>query len=111
MELFCFLISFVLQNYNTMLRSFAFSILLLSFISFVSCGPAAEDRNQMHARAKVISDSMANLIRSAMAEAEMPPQANVPKPVDSSAIKAAQGQTAAAAQTVAPNKSPYTKSK
>jgi hypothetical protein len=107
------LINFVLQIYNPMLRSFAFSILFISFISFVSCGPAAEDRNQMHARAKVISDSMANLIKSAMAEAEMPPQAmqSMPKAVDSTAIKAAQSQSAAPGQTVAPNNAPHTKSK
>jgi hypothetical protein len=93
-----------------MLRSFAFSVLFISLISLVSCGPAAEDRTQMHARAKVISDSMANLIKSAMAEAEMPPQAMQPKPVDSTAIKAAQSQSTAPGQTAAPN-SPYNKGK
>jgi hypothetical protein len=54
---------------------------------------------------------MANLIKSAMAEAEMPPQPAMPRPVDSSAIKAAQSQSAAPGQTTAPNNAPYTKSK
>lgn len=50
------------------------SIISLSVILFaVSCGPAAENREVMHARAKTISDSMANLIKTAMQEAEMPP--------------------------------------
>jgi hypothetical protein len=48
-----------------------------------SCGPAAEDRNAMHARAKVIQDSMANAIRQAIAEAEAP--ANTAVHVDTAA--------------------------
>ena len=35
-----------------------------------SCGPAAEDRQMMHDRAKVFQDSIANVIRTSMAEAE-----------------------------------------
>lgn len=41
-------------------------------ISLFSCGPAAEDRQAMHARAKVFQDSIANSIRATMAEAEGP---------------------------------------
>ena len=41
-------------------------------LTFFACGPAAEDRNAMHARAKVFQDSIANVIRSTMAEAEAP---------------------------------------
>lgn len=48
----------------------------------VACGPAAEDREKMHARAKVFQDSIANAIRSSMAEAEMPAQAPVAAPMD-----------------------------
>lgn len=39
---------------------------------FTSCGPAAEDRQMMHERAKVFQDSIANIIRMSMAEAEAP---------------------------------------
>lgn len=48
------------------------SFLLLAFVAIavVSCGPAAEDRNAMHARAKVVADSIANSIKTRMAEAE-----------------------------------------
>lgn len=63
---------------------------LFAFLSLVllvvSCGPAAEDRQAMHARAKVFQDSIANVIRTTMAEAETP--ANVvttPAPTASSA--------------------------
>lgn len=40
--------------------------------AFSSCGPPAESREYMHSRAKTISDSMANLIQSALDEAKMP---------------------------------------
>ena len=63
---------------------------LFAFLSLVlivvSCGPAAEDRQAMHARAKVFQDSIANVIRTTMAEAETP--ANVvtaPAPTATSA--------------------------
>ena len=45
-----------------------------------SCGPAAEDREMMHSRAKTIADSMANLIQMALKEAESPPNVIVQKP-------------------------------
>ena len=35
-----------------------------------SCGPAAEDRNYMHYAAKRFQDSIANVIRMQMAEAD-----------------------------------------
>lgn len=41
-------------------------------IAVSSCGPPAESREYMHSRAKTISDSMANLIQSALDEAKMP---------------------------------------
>jgi hypothetical protein len=60
----------------------------LLFFALTSCGPAAENREQMHARAKTIADSMANLIKTAMAEAEMPVrQPVVSPPKDTSANK------------------------
>lgn len=61
-------------------------ILILS-----SCGPAAENKEVMHQRAKVFQDSIANMIRSSMAEAEAPANA-VAVPV--------QTPTAAPANTV-----------
>jgi hypothetical protein len=60
-----------------------------------ACGPAAEDRQNMHARAKVFQDSIANAIRAAMAEAEGPAP-NV-QFVDTAAARKA--QQAAATQT------------
>ena len=44
----------------------SFTVLCLA----TACGPAAEDRQMMHARARVFQDSIANVIRTAMAEAE-----------------------------------------
>ena len=52
---------------NAILAS-AFTTLLI----LTSCGPAAEDRQMMHARAKIFQDSLANIIRTSMAEAEAP---------------------------------------
>lgn len=66
-------------------------LLSLSFVFaliITSCGPAAENRDYMQMRAKTIADSMANLIKSAMAEAEMPGYTVPgPKPVDTTAQK------------------------
>lgn len=45
---------------------------LILAAAFTSCGPPAESREYMHSRAKTISDSMANLIQSALDEAKMP---------------------------------------
>jgi hypothetical protein len=42
---------------------------LVFFLVLSSCGPAAEDRQQMHSRARVFQDSMANLIIRTMNEA------------------------------------------
>ncbi len=69
--------------------SFIASVALVAL--FTSCGPAAEDRQAMHARAKVFQDSIANVIRTTMAEAEAP--ANV---------------VAAPVQTAAPSATPAT---
>lgn len=40
----------------------------------VSCGPAAENREAMYARAKVFQDSIANSIKTSMDEAAAPAQ-------------------------------------
>jgi len=37
-----------------------------------SCGPAAEDRDAMYARAKVFQDSIANVIKTSMDQAAAP---------------------------------------
>lgn len=50
----------------------------LSFILLTACGPAAEDRRAMHERAKVFQDSIANVIRATIAEAEGPVQTAAP---------------------------------
>lgn len=60
---------------KTLLPAIFFFVVILS-----SCGPAAEDREQMHARAKIFQDSIANVIRAAMAEAAAQPQPQAPAP-------------------------------
>ena len=52
------------------------SILILAL---QGCGPAAEDRNVMHANAKRFQDSLANVIRMQMAEAD-PNATAIPRP-------------------------------
>lgn len=50
-------------------------VLLSAFVialMITSCGPAAENRQVMHERAKIFQDSIANTIRTTMAEAEAP---------------------------------------
>jgi hypothetical protein len=59
---------------------------LLFLIILSSCGPAAEDRKMMHMRAKVFQDSIANALKAAIAEAEVP--ANTAVNVDTAALRA-----------------------
>ncbi len=54
------------------LKKISSLIILSVFAVFISCGPAAEDRNSMVARSKVVQDSIANAIRTAIAEADGP---------------------------------------
>lgn len=49
-----------------------FAVFCFCLVAFTACGPAAEDRNVMHARAKVFQDSIANVIRMSMDEAAAP---------------------------------------
>lgn len=51
-------------------------LLGLSFVLvvLVACGPAAENRDKMHTRAKEFQDSIATVIRQSMQQAEMPAQ-------------------------------------
>ncbi|MCE3260101.1 MAG: hypothetical protein K0S12_1742 [Bacteroidetes bacterium] len=76
MELFCFLAIFVPIMKKILFFSLGFATLLLS------CGPAAEDRNTMHARAKIIGDSIANILKTSMEEAAKPGPAFKPVVVD-----------------------------
>jgi hypothetical protein len=61
------------------------SITTILAAALFSCGPAAEDRNAMHARAKVFQDSIANVIKATMAEAEVPVNTSVK--VDTAAVR------------------------
>lgn len=61
-------------------RSIFFIFSLAIFIAFFSCGPAAEDRQAMHARAKVFQDSIANAIRASLNEAESPAPMPIAQP-------------------------------
>jgi hypothetical protein len=82
---------------NTLLSLSLFVVVLIT-----SCGPAAEDREKMHIRAKVFQDSIANVIKQSMAEAEAPgPRMAQPAAQGTAAPQPTQaaGQTTA----VAPN--------
>jgi hypothetical protein len=76
MELFCFLAIFVTIMKKILFISLGFATLLLS------CGPAAEDRNTMHSRAKKIGDSIANILKTSMDEAAKPGPAFKPAVAD-----------------------------
>lgn len=54
-----------------MKNNFLFVVVAL-FVLMISCGPAAEDRQEMHRRAKIFQDSIANFIRTSMDEAAAP---------------------------------------
>lgn len=41
-------------------------MVITAIFSLVKCGPAAEDRDAMHAKAKRVSDSIAGVIDSAL---------------------------------------------
>jgi len=57
-------------------KTLIFPALILILITG-SCGPAAENREAMHSRAKVIADSIANMIKTKMQEAETPANTSV----------------------------------
>ena len=60
-------------------------------IAFTACGPAAEERDQMMTRSKVFQDSIANMIKTSMAEAEAPGPTRVvvPAPTNTAAASTA----------------------
>lgn len=49
----------------------------LFVVAFVACGPAAENKDTMHKRAKEVQDSIANSIKSAIEEVSATPNAVV----------------------------------
>ena len=57
-----------------------FFLQLGAVLILVSCGPAAENRELMHARAKIFQDSIANLIKVQMSEAMGPSVMALPRP-------------------------------
>ena len=70
-----------------------FSLIILALFGWlIACGPAAEDRQKMHNRAKEFQDSIANFIRQRMNEAEMQPNGTV-RPLDTAAARIAREQT------------------
>ena len=81
-----------------MLRSSLLFLSLISGIFIISCGPAAEDRNTMLYRSKLVQDSIANVIRIQMAEAEAP-GANQSQAVPMTTAAAVVTHTNAAGQT------------
>ncbi len=64
----------------------------------LGCGPAAEERDAMHRRAKVFQDSIANVIRMSMDEAAAPGPAATP-----AMVTPAPGQTPPAGAPAASN--------
>jgi hypothetical protein len=89
LRLFCFLLD--LQSTILKMKKLVISLSALFFMS--ACGPAAEDRQRMHERAKVFQDSIANAIRSTMAEAESPATAPAPVPAQSGTPAASSNPT------------------
>jgi hypothetical protein len=82
------------------MRKKALFMISLTIAVMYSCGPAAENRSEMHRRAQTISDSMANLIKVALQEAEMPGY-QPPQPVpQNTAAPTATNAGAAPANTV-----------
>ncbi len=82
-----------------MKNNFLFVVIALVIV-MISCGPAAEDRQEMHRRAKIFQDSIANFIRVSMDEAAAPGPnaAMVPPPAATAAPTAT-----APAQAITPN--------
>jgi hypothetical protein len=76
---------------------------LLTIIFFNSCGPAAEDRKKMHERAAVFQDSIANFIRSSMAEAEAPGPMMMPPAVQPTAAPQATSSAPQQPKQISPN--------
>ena len=84
-----------------MKKTILLSSLFLGLV-FISCGPASENRQIMHERAKIFQDSIANFIRTSMAEAEAPgPNAQVVVPQNTATPQPANAQQSA--QPVNPN--------
>ena len=63
-----------------------------------ACGPAAEDREKMHARAKVFQDSIAASIQAQMNEAEMPNMAPPAGPAIDTTLAGINARAATAGQ-------------
>ena len=59
---------------------------LFGLVIFNSCGPAAENRETMHIRAKAFQDSIAFIIKSSIAESEAPAPGQVVIPDTSKKI-------------------------
>ena len=70
------------------------TLFILCSLFLLSCGPAAEDRQVMHARAKIFQDSLADLIKSTIAEAEGPAQPVQQKPNDTASQRVDARRTA-----------------
>jgi hypothetical protein len=67
------------------MRNTLFSATFIIMLLATGCGPAAEDREEMHRKAKRFQDSIALYIRQRLAEAEGPraliPDTSGPRPV------------------------------
>jgi hypothetical protein len=74
------------------MKKISFYTLALTLV-LISCGPAAEDKQQMHLRAKVFQDSIANIIRTSMEEAAAPAPGQVAQPAPNPSQSAAPAQT------------------
>lgn len=72
---------------NLILLSALTTILVLS-----SCGKAGEDRDAMYARAKVFQDSIANVIKLSMQEAEAPADPMMAMPMPTAAPQPTPGK-------------------
>lgn len=82
------------------MKNYLFLSAFVLMIALVSCGPAAEDRQDMHRRAKIFQDSIAQFIHQSMDEAAAPgPNAAPQMPAPAGAVPGATAQP----QPVNPN--------
>lgn len=57
-----------------MKKIFVFISVLFVSVLVVQCGPAAEDRNAMHEKAKRVSDSIGKVIDTELADVQIQPK-------------------------------------
>lgn len=89
------------------MKNYLFLFACVFTIALVSCGPAAEDRQEMHRRAKIFQDSIAQFIHQSMEEAAAPGPNAAPQVVaPAGAVPGATAQPQAISPNVGVNQTP-----